>query len=234
MTYQLSESDASSSSISLPNSSGDGSNSSSSKKAKANEAKVPIVRRLDVATETDLVFSGNVLTCRKCQKPPLATGSPVRQLPAVAYDLADRQRRKLARSNSLKPVGKGTPIPDAAVERTLSVFSAESLISPSPSIKDFTEFTSDEGSFDGIWILTYGPQNVHRWLTRLEILGDAVLDGEGDLLAISRDEKGERILEEGRLVLKAGNLIRVGRSGLVMQYTKVEEVAFSGKESDGR
>lgn len=83
--------------------------------------------------------------------------------------------------------------------------------------------------FDGLWILN-SDTPVHKWLTKLEIAGSAVVDGEGDLLEIMQDEEGHR-LEGGLLKLRRGHLYRIGRAGVVLKYARIDGEELTSDES---
>lgn len=201
-------------------SSGHGSNSSGGLPANSTAlAAAAVVSTQEAHTNTDVVWSGTMFVCRRCNKPPLLP-SDTRPLPSFAYNMAARQQRKIARANSfVKPVG-------SVMESTsLSLSQCSELGTQGRTDTGDLELASldIDITMDGFWALESGPGDVPTWLRSLEISGNAVVDGAGDLLKLQRDAAGHFMLEGGRMTIKDGCLWRQGRTGGAFQWSLKNE-----------
>jgi len=59
---------------------------------------------------------------------------------------------------------------------------------------------------------------VATWLFSLEISGNIVVDGTGDVLLLKQVMDGDVLLEGGRLVRQGQHMHRIGRKGGVLVY----------------
>lgn len=106
------------------------------------------------------------------------------------------------------------------ISSTSSASSASSASSRSERNQDgfIPSLHPDLAQFAGKWSCLNADDRVATWLFSLEISGNIVVDGTGDVLLLKQGMDGDVLLEGGRLVRQGQHMHRIGRKGGVLVY----------------